>query len=420
MSSRGYNLEPRNKAKTRWRVTVAGGWNSKTKEYDRHRETFYAKTKTEASRIAEKIRDRALAGYGLDASKVTFQEYADEYMESKRGEWEESTYYGYKNKIGRHAYSRVGGDTLASFTRVKIDRLYAEIIKQDKISAKTLRIVHSVLNPTFRRAVKHGLLPFNPADMAELPKLEKKEKQALEVADTALLLNLIERLETYTDCTALRLNECDARNLAIALAIGLETGVRRCEACGFRWGDFDGSLMEAKRAYKRMSRGKVDYGDLKTRGSKRGMAATSSLMTRLESHKAWQEKYFTILEINRDGDTPILTDVSGNPLSPDKLTKLVRRTFDKTGLEGYSYHSLRHTHITYLLMSDIPLKVVQERAGHASATTTLDEYGHVLQGQDEIAAQTFERVMQVTRKNHSPQILPKAEKKEPIKEQNPS
>jgi len=45
------------------------------------------------------------------------------------------------------------------------------------------------------------------------------------------------------------------------------------------------------------------------------------------------------------------------------------------------------THATHLLMANVHPKVVQERLGHSSITTTVDTYSHVMPGiQDEAAS----------------------------------
>ncbi len=49
-------------------------------------------------------------------------------------------------------------------------------------------------------------------------------------------------------------------------------------------------------------------------------------------------------------------------------------------------HDLRHTHATILLGAGVPVKVVSERLGHASATITLGVYAHVMPGMQREAA----------------------------------
>ena len=52
-------------------------------------------------------------------------------------------------------------------------------------------------------------------------------------------------------------------------------------------------------------------------------------------------------------------------------------------------HDLRHTHATLLLAGGVPVKVVSERLGHASATITLTVYQHVHPGMGREAADRF-------------------------------
>lgn len=54
-------------------------------------------------------------------------------------------------------------------------------------------------------------------------------------------------------------------------------------------------------------------------------------------------------------------------------------------------HSLRHTYATYLLSTGTSFKEAQELLGHASATTTLNVYGHVVPGRKSDAADAYIR-----------------------------
>ena len=39
--------------------------------------------------------------------------------------------------------------------------------------------------------------------------------------------------------------------------------------------------------------------------------------------------------------------------------------------EGLSFHSLRHTYISWMIMAGVPVPVVQKLAGHADLKTTM-------------------------------------------------
>ena len=50
------------------------------------------------------------------------------------------------------------------------------------------------------------------------------------------------------------------------------------------------------------------------------------------------------------------------------------------------FHDLRHTHAAWLIAQGEHPKTIQSRLGHASISTTLDRYGHLMPGMDEAAA----------------------------------
>lgn len=49
---------------------------------------------------------------------------------------------------------------------------------------------------------------------------------------------------------------------------------------------------------------------------------------------------------------------------------------------GLRFHDLRHTAASLLIAHGAHPKAIQERLGHASITTTLDRYGHLMPGLD--------------------------------------
>ncbi|MFC1957482.1 tyrosine-type recombinase/integrase [Chloroflexota bacterium] len=65
---------------------------------------------------------------------------------------------------------------------------------------------------------------------------------------------------------------------------------------------------------------------------------------------------------------------------------MVRHTRIKT----IRLHDARHTHASLMLKQGAHPKVVQERLGHATISTTLDLYSHVAPGLQETAAARFD------------------------------
>ena len=63
-------------------------------------------------------------------------------------------------------------------------------------------------------------------------------------------------------------------------------------------------------------------------------------------------------------------------------------------MQRISFHGMRHTHATLLLLSGINVKIVSERLGHASIAITLDTYAHLLPGMQESAAEAMQKALQ--------------------------
>jgi len=102
-----------------------------------------------------------------------------------------------------------------------------------------------------------------------------------------------------------------------------------------------------------------------------------------------------VLQLARD-DALVFGDHEGRYLHPERFTRTFRpevvrcrKTIGDEAVPEIRLHDLRHTHATLLLAKGVPVKVVSERLGHASATITLQVYAHVMPGNQRDAAELF-------------------------------
>jgi integrase len=84
----------------------------------------------------------------------------------------------------------------------------------------------------------------------------------------------------------------------------------------------------------------------------------------------------------------------GKMLHPDSFSEAFVNKVAEIEIKPITFHGLRHTHITLLLRSGVPVHVVSARAGHAKASITLDTYSHLLGGEDNDAAKQAEAILQ--------------------------
>ncbi len=96
----------------------------------------------------------------------------------------------------------------------------------------------------------------------------------------------------------------------------------------------------------------------------------------LRAHKAMRGALH--LDLAR-ADALVFASEQGTHLHPEHFTRTFTRAVKRCAAAGHDVpavrlHDLRHCHATLLLAAGIPVKVVSERLGHASATVTLGTY----------------------------------------------
>ena len=114
----------------------------------------------------------------------------------------------------------------------------------------------------------------------------------------------------------------------------------------------------------------------------------------------WDQQEALLVDLATEpvqGSDLVFTTLVGGPVLPDTFTHAWIKTARRAGFPHIRLHDARHSHATLLLKQGVLPKVVQERLGHASITTTLDTYSHVLPGLQQSAALNFDLVVQPVR-----------------------
>lgn len=160
------------------------------------------------------------------------------------------------------------------------------------------------------------------------------------------------------------------------ILLGAFAGLRVAETCGLRVADVDfmrGIIHPA-----------VQYPvqPLKTEVSRTAVPIPASMAAELSAHVAqWR------------AETLLTNAEHGGQLGPWVLERVVRAARNPAGLPaGFRYHDLRHYFASLLIASGSDVKVVQARLRHASASTTLDTYGHLWLDSDDSTRAAVESV----------------------------
>jgi len=87
----------------------------------------------------------------------------------------------------------------------------------------------------------------------------------------------------------------------------------------------------------------------------------------------------------------IFTDLLGNPIDSNRLTREFALIVKENGLPKATFHSLRHAHVSLLLNDGASLRLIAERVGHSDPGLTLRVYSHLMPGAQIAAADALDK-----------------------------
>lgn len=287
----------------------------------------------------------------------------------------------YRDLVEHHIVPKLGAHKLQRLEGSHVDAFYSHLRTAGRVDGKgglapqTVQHIHRLLSQILASAVKAKKLRVSPmAAVQTVPKVRAEEIQVLSDDEMGkLLAHLADR------------------PLCVPVMLAVGTGMRRGEILGLRWRDVDLERGELRVAQVvELAGGKMAFKEPKTVGSRRTIALPSRLVEELKAHKKAMAELRLKLGIGRDGVELVFPDLlaDGGPSArnPDLFSKEFAREAGRAGVGHVTFHGLRHTHITHLLRSGVPVHVVSARAGHASPAITLTIYAHVMPGQQEGAA----------------------------------
>jgi integrase len=240
------------------------------------------------------------------------------------------------------------------------------------LAPNSVRAIVSTLSVALIQAVRRQLIAANPCDDLVLPSIGPKRWCVLDEQQARLLVS-----ETRDDL------------LHAAWVLFITLGVRRGELIALDWRDVDLSAgtLRIERTLTRMESGKRHVGDeAKTDAGRRTIRLPQVCLDALRRHRARQnERRLSLGELWQD-DGALFDQGDGTRLSPDVLSRQFRDVKQRLGLPvGLRLHDLRHSAITLMLVSGVPLMAVTRMVGHSSPATTMSTYAHVLRTMEDQA-----------------------------------
>lgn len=286
-------------------------------------------------------------------SRMKFEEYCEYVLELKeRRGAKHSTIVRYRELTTR-IYPAIGHMKLRDIRADHLNMLYTQLSKpgQNKLtgsglSAKTIIEHHRLISTVLDQAEKEGLVPFNVAGKASLPKITHKEVNYFQPEDIADIRSALED------------EPIKWRTLTHMLLI---TGARRGEILGLKWCnvDFDNSRIYICNNVQ-YSPDRGIYEDTpKTERSKRYIALPVETMQLLRQYRAWQSGEMLRLGEYYRRQGFVFSQANGAPMHPDSVTTWLGRFSRRCSLPHITPHALRHTMTSLLIFNGVEILSAQ-------------------------------------------------------------
>ena len=166
----------------------------------------------------------------------------------------------------------------------------------------------------------------------------------------------------------------------ILYTVTLFTGLREGEALGLMWNcvDFEKGTILVDKQLQRQKKQHGDYIFLSTKnGKSRTITPASWVMDLLRVQQARQEQAQAQARDLWEDSGLVFTNEVGHHLALHTVYKEFKKIVCSIGAPEVRFHDLRHSYAVASIRAGDDIKTVQGNLGHATASFTLDVYGHV-------------------------------------------
>src|SRR5215211_3558633 len=134
---------------------------------------IYGKTRAEAAeKLTKAMADRD-GGLVFDDKNQSVSEFLERWLnDSVRGSVRASTHASYERLVRRYMVPAIGHMKLKKLTPAHVQGMYRCMLDSG-LSTRTVQYTHAVLRRAMKQAARWGMVPRNPCDDTDPPKLKK-------------------------------------------------------------------------------------------------------------------------------------------------------------------------------------------------------------------------------------------------------
>lgn len=331
-----------------WRVRVS--WYVDGKRHWKTKQGF--RTKSDAKAYGVELEQKQLNGVNI-ADNTSFKDYFKTWVDTYvKSHVRQPTLVEY-NQHYNYLVNMFPNKPLNKVTRYDYQKF---INKLGKTRAKN---TVKKANTHYRACVKSAVLDgVTTIDFTQNVKLAFDDDRALTV--DYLNLDEIRRLLNYA------IDNRNTNHPAQYLIISaIYAGARLSELLGLTWDDLHPTYIDINKTYNLVTK---TVAPTKNKSSIRTVAIPAKL-------------YELLQELRQNGSNYIFYNpVLGGLTLSNTVNKCLRADLKALKIEraGFHFHSLRHSHVAYLLSLGVDLYAISKRLGHSDTSTTSKVYAYLL------------------------------------------
>lgn len=344
------------------------------------RHTFYGRDLKLLRRKLEKARYESEQGILLSGENITLSEWFGEYLKLyKEGKVKETTVYRIRQTFSPCKKNIVGMMKLQEIKAIHIQQLINELDEKG-FTYGTIRLLKSLLNEMFKKAMGNGYMLINPCDAVVMPKKVTYEARFLTGQEQEMFLEVAKEYSHYDIFCA-----C------------LSFGGRIGEVLGLKWSDidFEKKTMHIQRTLH-YAKVKEDepchffFTTPKTETSNREiplLPETEAILRRVHKKQLRNRMlHASQWNVQSPFDDMVFTTQQGIPIRYGDVNRTIKSVILKANLQEeelakfenrepfilkpFSPHCFRHTFVTRCKMNGVPYETIQPYVGHSDKEMT--------------------------------------------------
>lgn len=326
---------------------------------------FYGLSKSEAEQKAIEYIQNIKYGLQLNQGITINSLFPIWLFNNKKNELKSSTFETYEGLYRNYIEPDIiATQNIKDLKSINIQNFYDNLMKQnlkhtDKpMTPYRVKAIHKLLHLFFKYCEIDGYIIKNPCDNVTLPKDTKKEMEILEKKN---------KIDFFTsDEIKILLKAFEGSNYYDVVRFALATGMRQGEILGLQWDDID---MDKRLIH--VIHNLSNSADITIDGKRKYTLKIQSPKSKNSIRTIpMNDTVYEMLKNKPHTNTMVFPGRDNTYINSKNLLKRWQIVLKKSGLKYRTFHDLRHTFATQLLMNGVDLITIKNLMGHSSIKIT--------------------------------------------------